>query len=87
MEQVGHDEADDGIAEELEGLVVAAGRRGLLVGPAAVGEGAVEGVPFLLNGTVGFATISGVLFGYFIVTRANNLGRVIRRYALKARAC
>jgi len=46
--------------------------------------GAIEAVPFLLNGTVGFSSISGILFGYFLITRASSMRRVVRRYASRA---
>jgi hypothetical protein len=42
MERLGDDEADDGVAEELEALVVADGRVRMLVEPRSVDEGARE---------------------------------------------
>jgi len=42
MERLGDDEADDGVAEELEALVMAGGLVGMLVEPGPVDEGARE---------------------------------------------
>ena len=38
---------------------------------------------YLLSGTVGFVTVSGMLLGYFLKTKAADLPRVLHRYAVR----
>ena len=42
VEEIRHHQSDHGIAQELQGLVVAGASAGVLVGPAGMGERAVE---------------------------------------------
>ena len=37
----------------------------------------------LLSGTVGFVTVSGILIGYFLKTKAGDLPRVFHRYTVR----
>jgi hypothetical protein len=53
------------------------------VDPVSGGVG-LTGVRLFLSGTVGFATLSGMLVGYFLVAKADDLKRVFRGYAMRA---
>jgi uncharacterized membrane protein len=54
------------------------------VDPNLTSSRAVDAFRVLLSGTVGFATVSGMLMGYFVVTKADDIDRVIHRYAARA---
>jgi hypothetical protein len=54
------------------------------VDPHLKSSRAVDACRVLLSGIVGFATVSGMLMGYFIVTKADDIERVVHRYAARA---
>jgi hypothetical protein len=55
----------------------------MLANSDAMGTVALTIVRSLLSGTVGFVTVSGMLIGYFLKTKAGDLPRVFHRYTVR----
>jgi hypothetical protein len=52
--------------------------------PDALPAAGFMALKLLLSGTVGFTTVSGMLVGYFCVTKANDFSRIAARYRKQA---